>query len=110
MHEIKIARLKDAFRVSSQEYRQACYQLFGWRVDRTKEGEYKLFSQYAESPDDFLFFHVGEGGVDLLETDFSARLGNLIERHLQMQHSVPMFINAVQSDLFAQQTMTNVVS
>ncbi|XP_043516097.1 mitotic spindle assembly checkpoint protein MAD1 [Frieseomelitta varia] len=109
-HEIKIARLKDAFKASSQEYRQACYQLFGWRVDRTKEGRYKLSSQYAESPEDFLFFKIGEEGVDLLETAFSATLGTLVERHLQQQHSVPMFLNAVQTDLFNQQTMTNVMS
>nr|XP_050858169.1 mitotic spindle assembly checkpoint protein MAD1-like isoform X2 [Vespula vulgaris]XP_050858170.1 mitotic spindle assembly checkpoint protein MAD1-like isoform X2 [Vespula vulgaris] len=109
-HDIKIARLKEAFKASSQEYRQACYQLFGWRVDRTKEGRYKLSSQYAESPDDFLFFHVGEEGVDLLETAFSATLGTFIERHLQRQHSVPMFLNAVQSELFSQQTMTNVMN
>ncbi|XP_050596079.1 mitotic spindle assembly checkpoint protein MAD1 isoform X4 [Bombus affinis] len=109
-HEIKIARLKEAFKASSQEYRQACYQLFGWRVDRTKEARYKLSSQYAESPDDFLFFKIGEEGVDLLETAFSATLGTLVERHLQQQHSVPMFLNAVQTDLFNQQTMTNVMS
>ncbi|XP_076761521.1 mitotic arrest-deficient 1 [Xylocopa sonorina] len=109
-HEIKIARLKEAFKASSQEYRQACYQLFGWRVDRTKEGRYKLSSQYAESPDDFLFFQISEEGVDLLETAFSATLGSLVEQHLQRQHSVPMFLNAVQTDLFNQQTMTNVMS
>ncbi|XP_046824474.1 mitotic spindle assembly checkpoint protein MAD1 isoform X2 [Vespa crabro] len=109
-NEIKIARLKEAFKASSQEYRQACYRLFGWRVDRTQEGRYKLSSQYAESPDDFLFFHVGEEGVDLMETAFSATLGTLIERHLQRQHSVPMFLNAVQSELFSQQTMTNVMN
>ncbi|KAF7997150.1 hypothetical protein HCN44_005427 [Aphidius gifuensis] len=108
-HEIKIARLKEAFKVSSQEYRQACYQLFGWRVDRTKEGRYKLSSQYAESPDDYLFFQVGEG-VDLLETAFSATLGELIERHLQIQHSVPMFLNAVQTELFSQQTMISAMT
>ncbi|KOX71089.1 Mitotic spindle assembly checkpoint protein MAD1 [Melipona quadrifasciata] len=104
-HEIKIARLKEAFKASSQEYRQACYQLFGWRVDRTKEGRYKLSSQYAESPEDFLFFKIGEEEVNLLETAFSATLGTLVERHLQQQHSVPMFLNAVQTDLFNQQTM-----
>lgn len=109
-NDIKIARLKEAFKASSQEYRQACYRLFGWRVDRTQEGRYKLSSQYAESPDDFLFFHVSEEGVDLMETAFSATLGTLIERHLQRQHSVPMFLNAVQSELFSQQTMTNVMN
>ncbi|XP_046747648.1 mitotic spindle assembly checkpoint protein MAD1 [Diprion similis] len=109
-NEIKITRLKEAFKAASQEYRQACYQLFGWRVDRTKEGRYKLSSQYAESPDDFLFFQVGEDGVDLLETDFSATLSSLIECHLQRQHSVPMFINAVQVELFSQQTAATVTS
>ncbi|RLU19512.1 hypothetical protein DMN91_008069 [Ooceraea biroi] len=109
-HEIKIARLKEAFKATSQEYRQACYQLLGWRVDRTKEGCYKLSSQYAESPDDFLFFHVTEEGVNLIETAFSANVGNLIEQYLQRQNSVPMFLNAVQSDLFNQQTVTNVIT
>lgn len=109
-HEIKITRLKEAFKASSQEYRQACYLLFGWKVDRTKEGYYKLSSQYAESPDDFLFFHVSEEGVELLETAFSANLSSLIEQYLQGQHSVPMFLNTVQSDLFSQQTMTNVIT
>ncbi|XP_058810702.1 mitotic spindle assembly checkpoint protein MAD1 [Phymastichus coffea] len=108
-HELKISRLKEAFKASSHEYRQTCYQLFGWRVDRTKEGQYKLSSQYAESPDDYLFFLVNEDGVNMVETPFSATLTTFIERHLQLQHSVPMFLNAVQSDLFDQQTM-NVVS
>lgn len=109
-YEIKTTRLKEAFKASSQEYRQACYLLFGWRVDRTKEGQYKLSSQYAESPDDFLFFKIGENCVELLETAFSATLGHTVEQYLQRQHSVPMFLNAVQTDLFNQQTMTNVIS
>ena len=106
-HEIKIARLKDAFKSSSQEFRQACYQLFAWRVDRTKEGMYKLSSQYAESPNDFLFFQIDNSGVNLLETPYSATLTNLIERYLKVQHSVPMFLNALQSELFEQQTVTD---
>ncbi|KAG7187922.1 hypothetical protein KM043_013886 [Ampulex compressa] len=108
-HEIKTARLKEAFKASSQEYRQACYQLFGWRVDRNKEGCYKLSSMYAESQEDFLFFHVAEEGVDLLETAFSTTLGNLVERHLRGQRSVPMFLNAVQGELFAQQTTSGAI-
>ncbi|XP_012531863.1 mitotic spindle assembly checkpoint protein MAD1 [Monomorium pharaonis] len=108
-YEVKIARLKEAFKASSSEFRQACYQLFGWRIDRSKEGCYKLSSQYAESPDDVLFFHVGER-VDMLETAFSASLGSLVEQYLQKQHSVPMFLNAVQSELFSQQTITNVMT
>ncbi|XP_014207576.1 mitotic spindle assembly checkpoint protein MAD1 [Copidosoma floridanum] len=109
-HDLKIQRLKEAFKASSHEYRQACYQLFGWRVDRTKEGQYKLSSQYAESPDDYLFFIVNEDGVNMIETPFSSTLTTFIERHLKLQHSVPMFLNAVQSDLFDQQTATNVIA
>lgn len=106
-HDIKIARLKDAFKASSQEFRQACYQLFAWRVDRIKEGMYKLSSQYAESPNDFLFFQIDNSGVNLLETPYSATLSNLIERYLKIQHSVPMFLNALQSELFEQQTVSD---
>ena len=106
-HDIKISRLKDAFKISSHEYRQACYQLFGWRVDRTKEGHYKLSSQYADSPNDYLFFIVSENDVNLIETPFSATLDTFIEQYLKKQHSVPMFLNAVQSDLFDQQTAVN---
>ncbi|OAD57362.1 Mitotic spindle assembly checkpoint protein MAD1 [Eufriesea mexicana] len=109
-HEIRTARLKEAFKSLSQEYRQACYLLFGWRVDRMKDGRYKLSSQYAESPEDYLFFKIGDNGVDLLETAFAATLGSLVEQHLERQHSMPMFLNAVQSELFSQQTMTNVIT
>ncbi|XP_043468626.1 mitotic spindle assembly checkpoint protein MAD1-like [Leptopilina heterotoma] len=109
-HELKITRLKEAFKSSTQEFRQACYQLFAWKVDRTKEGMYKLSSQYAESPDDFLFFQMSNDGVNLLETPYSETLDNLIERYLKVQRSVPMFLNALQSELFEQQTVTDIYS
>lgn len=109
-HELKITRLKEAFKASSQEFRQACYQLFAWRVDRTKEGMYKLSSQYAESQNDFLFFQMSNGGVNLLETPYSETLDTLIERYLKVQRSVPMFLNALQSELFDQQTVTDIYS
>lgn len=107
---MKITRLKEAFKASSQEFRQACYQLFAWRVDRTKEGMYKLSSQYAESQNDFLFFQMSNGGVNLLETPYSETLDTLIERYLKVQRSVPMFLNALQSELFDQQTVTDIYS
>ncbi|XP_014222520.1 mitotic spindle assembly checkpoint protein MAD1 [Trichogramma pretiosum] len=104
-YEIKMSRLKEAFQATSHEYRQACYQLTGWKIDRTKEGQYKLASQYAESPGDYLFFLVTDDDVNMIETPFSATLTHLIDRYLQQQQSVPMFLNAVQSELFDQQTM-----
>lgn len=99
-----MTRLKEAFKSSSHEFRQALLLLFGWRVDRTKEGQYKLSSQYADSPDDYLFFVINDDVVNMVETPFSATIPNLIEIHLTRQQSVPMFINAVQSELFEQQT------
>lgn len=110
-HELKIARLKEVFKASSSEFRQACYQLFGWRIDRAKEGMYKLSSQYAESPDDFLCFQMNnDEDLLLLETTFSATLNDLIEKHLHIQKSIPMFLSAVQTDLFSQQTMTTMMT
>lgn len=108
-NELKITRLRELFKASSQEYRHACYCMFGWKVDRVKERHYKLFSQYAESPDDYLCLKVDEeNGVELLETDFSATLSTFVENYLHTQHSVPMFLNAVQQELYSMQT--NIVS
>lgn len=78
--------------------------MFGWRIDRNKDGRYKISSQYAESPDDYLYFQHSEDGMHLLETEYSTTLGLLIEEYLQKQDSVPMFLNALQSDLYSQQT------
>lgn len=62
---------------------------------------------YAEQPDDTLCFEVNqEGDLNLLENEFSATLGPMIDLHLIHQKSIPVFLSAITMDLFNQKTMT----
>jgi mitotic spindle assembly checkpoint protein MAD1 len=57
-YEIKVKRMHEAFRITSQEFRDVCYMLLGYRIDRLKPKLYRLSSMYAESPNDHLLFEV----------------------------------------------------
>lgn len=57
-YETKLQRLKEAFKTTSQEYREVCYMLLGYKIDRIKSSLYRLSSMYAESQDDYLLFKV----------------------------------------------------
>ncbi|KAH3863656.1 hypothetical protein DPMN_026645, partial [Dreissena polymorpha] len=54
--EMKNKRLMEAFKVKSQEVREVCYQLTGYKIDIPISNQYRLTSMYAESPSDFLLF------------------------------------------------------
>ena len=41
---------------TSQDYREAVFRLFGYKLDVPISKQYKLMSIYAESPTDFLLF------------------------------------------------------
>lgn len=56
-YDIKMQRLKEAFKKTSQDFRESCYSLLGYKVDRN-ESHYKLSSLYADSPDDYFMFQV----------------------------------------------------
>jgi len=56
--EMKNKRLMEVFKQRSQEFREVCYQLTGFRIDIASSNQYKLTSMYAESPEDFFLFKV----------------------------------------------------
>ncbi|CAN8029899.1 unnamed protein product [Ixodes persulcatus] len=102
--EAKNRRLVAAFRRTSQDFRQGCYLLTGYRVDVVKEGHYKLTHVYANSPDDYLLFQNGESSMNVLETDYLKRLSPLAEEYLAKHDSVPAFLSALTLKLFAQRS------
>nr|CAD7197640.1 unnamed protein product [Timema douglasi] len=105
-YDLKIQRLKEAFKTTSQEYREACYMLLGYRIDRVHHNQYKLSNMYAESPNDYLMFKLTSGGsLDLLATPYSETLMDFVELHLEHQHSIPLFLSAITVDLFTKQTL-----
>ncbi|KAF7277840.1 hypothetical protein GWI33_009097 [Rhynchophorus ferrugineus] len=107
-NEKQSQRLKDYFKSSMQDFRNVIYMLFGYKIDKPSNSSiYKLRSMYALRAEDQLCFEVNpEGDLNLLENEFSANLGPMIDLHLIHQNSIPVFLSAITMDLFNQKTMT----
>ncbi|XP_004440950.2 PREDICTED: mitotic spindle assembly checkpoint protein MAD1 [Ceratotherium simum simum] len=106
--ELKNQRLKEVFQTKIQEFRKVCYALTGYQIDITTENQYRLTSMYAEHKADCLIFKAtGPSGakMQLLETEFSRTVQELIELHLLRQDSIPAFLSALTLDLFSRQTV-----
>ncbi|XP_058425392.1 mitotic spindle assembly checkpoint protein MAD1 isoform X1 [Diceros bicornis minor] len=106
--ELKNQRLKEVFQTKIQEFRKVCYALTGYQIDITTESQYRLTSMYAEHKADCLIFKAtGPSGakMQLLETEFSRTVQELIELHLLRQDSIPAFLSALTLDLFSRQTV-----
>uniref|UniRef100_A0A8D3CL78 Mitotic spindle assembly checkpoint protein MAD1 n=1 Tax=Scophthalmus maximus TaxID=52904 RepID=A0A8D3CL78_SCOMX len=103
--ELRNQRLKEVFQRKIQEFRTVCYVLTGYQIDITTENQYRLASVYAEHMDDSLLFKKGSSGsMQLMETEFSKTLGEMVALHLHHQKSIPAFLSAVTLDLFSRQT------
>ncbi|XP_075371077.1 mitotic spindle assembly checkpoint protein MAD1 isoform X4 [Mycteria americana] len=106
--ELKNQRLKEVFQTKIQEFRKVCYTLTGYQIDITTENQYRLTSIYAEHQGDCLLFKASSssgGKMQLLETEFSRTIRDLIELHLLRQDSIPAFLSALTLDLFSRQTI-----
>ncbi|KAF7661647.1 hypothetical protein LDENG_00257180 [Lucifuga dentata] len=104
--ELRNQRLKEVFQRKIQEFRTVCYVLTGYQMDITTENQYRLTSIYAEHMDDSLLFKKGSSGsMQLMETEFSKTLGDMVALHLHHQKSIPAFLSAVTLDLFSRQTI-----
>uniref|UniRef100_A0A1B0DME3 Uncharacterized protein n=2 Tax=Phlebotomus papatasi TaxID=29031 RepID=A0A1B0DME3_PHLPP len=105
--ESKNQHLKEVYKAASQEFREVCYMLFGYRVDRTGSTNYRISSMYAENEDDFLNFRLNESGVlDMLETEYSISLRDMMRTHLGAHNSLPAFLSALTMDLFNRTTIS----
>ena len=58
--ELKNKRLMEAFKKTSQQFREVSYQLLGYKIDLDTpcQNQYRLMNVYAESPNDYLIFQV----------------------------------------------------
>jgi mitotic spindle assembly checkpoint protein MAD1 len=56
--ELKSQRLIEAFKKTSQKFRQALYLLLGFKMDSLADSNFRLTSTYAENDDDNLMFKV----------------------------------------------------
>lgn len=103
--ELRNQRLKEVFQKKIQEFRTVCYVLTGYQIDITTENQYRLTSVFAEHMDDSLLFKKGSNGsMQLMETEFSKTLEEMVTLHLHHQKSIPVFLSAVTLELFGRQT------
>ncbi|BFZ17481.1 hypothetical protein BsWGS_20520 [Bradybaena similaris] len=104
--EMRNKRLMEVFKKTSQEFREVCYQLTGYRIDIQCSNQYKLISMYAESSRDyFLFQQNSQGEIQMLQTDFSMTVQDAMETYLQKHNSIPLFLSSITMELFSRQTM-----
>ncbi|XP_041363278.1 mitotic spindle assembly checkpoint protein MAD1-like isoform X2 [Gigantopelta aegis] len=104
--QLKNKRLMEAFKKTSHEFRDVCYQLTGYKIDLPSSNQYRLTSMFAESPKDYLLFQQSpRGEIQMLQTDFSETVKDLIELYLSKQDCIPGFLSSVTLDLFGRQTM-----
>lgn len=104
--EAKQQHYKEIYRAASLEFREVIYLLFGYRVDRIYNNNYRIISMFAEHEEEYLNFRLNEmGELDMLETEFSNTLHDMVSNYLAQHHSMPAFLSSLTLDLFQRQTM-----
>merc|ERR1719414_36857 len=102
--ELMKQRLMEAFKKTSQSFREVVYELTGYKIDVLADQKYRLTPIYAEnSGDNLLFQKASSGEVQMLETEYSLELGDLMELHLEKHNSIPMFLAGLIRQLWRRQ-------
>ncbi|TDG48273.1 hypothetical protein AWZ03_005228 [Drosophila navojoa] len=104
----KMKKMKECFKAASKEFRDVCYMLLGYRIDRVgANSHYRISSMYAESPDDYLSISLNESNcLALLESPYSQTLKPAIDQQLAANNSFPAFFAALTLELFQRATVT----
>ncbi|XP_055380040.1 mitotic spindle assembly checkpoint protein MAD1 [Condylostylus longicornis] len=104
--ESKMQHMKEVYKSANLEFREVCYMLFGYRIDRVGNSNYRISSMYADSEDEYLNFRLNESGIlDMLETDYSISLNEMVSTHLAAHNSLPAFLSALTLELFNRTTI-----
>lgn len=127
-HKTLQAKYQENERVFSnvnQELREVIYMLFGYKLDRFGNSNYRLVqhsiftstfnlfllritSMYADNENDELMFQLNsQGTLDMLETEYSKTLDTLMDQYLRSASgSLSAFTSALTLDLVLRMTMT----
>ncbi|CAG9800671.1 unnamed protein product [Chironomus riparius] len=109
--QAKYKENEQVFTRINQELREVIYMLFGYKLDRYGNSNYRITSMYADCEQDELLFQLNEvGTLDMLESDYSKTLTNFMQQYLHGSNgSLPAFTSALTLDLVNRMTVTSVV-
>lgn len=103
--KLKMDRLKTVWHQKVTEFREACYELTGYKIDMMQNKHFMLRSMYAERESDHLLFcRNKQGMLQVLETEFCKTLDPSTLEILSKNNSLPAFISKITIDLFSQMT------
>ncbi|XP_062533666.1 mitotic spindle assembly checkpoint protein MAD1-like [Armigeres subalbatus] len=105
--EAKNQHIKEIYKSASNEFREVCYMLFGYRVDRVGNTNYRISSMYAESEEEYLNFCLNESGtvLNMLESAYSESISDMVANCLGTHGSLPAFLSTLTLDLFNRTTV-----
>ncbi|XP_033155785.1 mitotic spindle assembly checkpoint protein MAD1 [Drosophila mauritiana] len=103
----KMRKMKDCFKAAREEFRDVCYMLLGYRIDRIgANSNYRISSMFAEGPDDYLDISLNESNcLALLESPYSHTFNPPIDQQLAASN-FPVFFSALTLELFQKATVT----
>ncbi|KAG0587308.1 hypothetical protein KC19_2G155100 [Ceratodon purpureus] len=115
--EKREVRYRQIFADKISLFREACYLLFGYKVQMHEEKDsltqmpvtvFTLQSIYASSDDDKLLFQLIQGRMDMLATDFttSPEISRQVTTFLKNFKSIPAFMANLTMELFNKTTLS----
>ncbi|KAG5677342.1 hypothetical protein PVAND_007108 [Polypedilum vanderplanki] len=101
---------EEIFKSINQELREVVYMLFGYKLDRYGNSNYRITSMYADNENDELLFRLNEmGSLEMLESDYSKLLSGFMNQYLNGPNgSLPAFTSALTLELVNRMTVTSV--
>jgi hypothetical protein len=99
------ARMKEVFKTKITEFRRACTDLTGYKIEMLEGSKYRLTSVFATRENDHLLFVKDpKSGYQLLDTAFGRALGEDVTAYLFTFNCIPAFLASVTKDLFENRT------
>ncbi|CAL8462910.1 g2444 [Coccomyxa elongata] len=115
--EKRESRLKEVFKKQVSNFREACFCLFGYRVDMASQATqsggpppttFVLKPQHADDPHAQLLFKMDpDGGMALLPNEFTTKhLDREVETFITRFKSIPAFTANLTMEMFQKQTQS----
>ena len=114
--EKTMVRLKEVTKERVAAFREACYCLFGFRVDMTSEATsvkdaasapttFSLRPQHIDDPSTVLVFRYTKSrGMELVPNSHSSKMGREVEIFIRKFNSIPAFTANLTMESFQKQT------